>query len=45
MSRYFIKYAETFITLLKTEVEGKDNLLTFYMRVLKGLFYPTTNKG
>ena len=32
------------MTLKITEVEVKDNLLTFEMRVLRGLYYPTPTK-
>ena len=33
------------MTLKRTEVEFKDNLLTFEMGVVRGLYYPTPTKG
>ena len=34
-----------FITLKIPEVEVKDDLLKFEMRVVRGLYYPTPTKG
>ena len=33
------------MTLKITEVEFKDHLLIFEMMVVRGLYYPTPNKG
>ena len=33
------------MTLKITEVEVRDHLLTFEMRVIRGLYYPTPTKG
>ena len=35
----------TFMTFKITEVEVKDHLLEFEMRVVRGLYYPTPTKG
>ena len=45
MQGYIIEYAETLKTLKITEVEDKDYLLTFEMRVVRGIYDPTPTKG